>query len=128
MESHRSIRIRESMTQERKRSARQSERRRHVPPTRPFALVTGQIALRLRSRCILGVYVDAQDGAGKHGIRCDCGWEMHGDDADGLVAAARRHARELHKMEVPDDVLRQRIDETRPTDAHGSAPSGPPLS
>jgi predicted small metal-binding protein len=33
-------------------------------------------------------------------IRCSCGYVMRSDNQDELVAAVRRHARELHGMEL----------------------------
>jgi hypothetical protein len=33
-------------------------------------------------------------------IGCECGYVARGDDEEGLVADARRHAREAHRLEL----------------------------
>ena len=33
-------------------------------------------------------------------LNCDCGRVVRGDSDDGLVAAAQKHAREAHGMEL----------------------------
>jgi predicted small metal-binding protein len=33
-------------------------------------------------------------------IRCDCGYVVRGKTDEELVAAAQKHAREVHKMEL----------------------------
>ena len=37
--------------------------------------------------------------AGKS-IRCPCGYRLHGETDDEVVAAAQQHARESHDMEL----------------------------
>lgn len=37
-------------------------------------------------------------------IRCDCGFEATGD-GDELVTLAQSHAREIHDVEVPAELL-----------------------
>jgi predicted small metal-binding protein len=40
-------------------------------------------------------------------LPCDCGFEARADDEEGLVAAVRRHALEVHGMALShDDALR----------------------
>jgi predicted small metal-binding protein len=36
-------------------------------------------------------------------IHCSCGYVMRSDNQNELVAAARRHARELHGMELTEE-------------------------
>ncbi len=36
-------------------------------------------------------------------IKCDCGFIVRGETDDELVAAARRHAREVHDMDLTSD-------------------------
>lgn len=36
-------------------------------------------------------------------VRCDCGFEVRSDDADGLVPAIRLHAWEAHRMPLSYD-------------------------
>lgn len=38
-------------------------------------------------------------------IRCDCGFEAIGDDAEELRAAARAHSRDSHATELSDEAL-----------------------
>jgi predicted small metal-binding protein len=38
-------------------------------------------------------------------IRCDCGFEASGDGDDELVSRAQTHARDVHGMEVPADLV-----------------------
>lgn len=42
-------------------------------------------------------------------ITCDCGFEAHAADEDGLVAEVKRHASETHCMELSDDEARALI-------------------
>jgi predicted small metal-binding protein len=40
-------------------------------------------------------------------LRCDCGYEVHAEDDEALVARAREHARTAHRMEfTPEQLLR----------------------
>ncbi len=39
-------------------------------------------------------------------IRCDCGFEASEDVEDELVARAQSHAREVHDMDLPVELLR----------------------
>lgn len=36
-------------------------------------------------------------------IKCDCGYIVRGESDDELVAAARKHAREVHDMDLTND-------------------------
>jgi len=44
--------------------------------------------------------------AGK-AIRCDCGYEVHAEDEDGLVEAIRRHASESHGIDFSVELARE---------------------
>jgi Protein of unknown function (DUF1059) len=53
-------------------------------------------------------------------LRCDCGFEAHARDEDGLIAEVQRHAREAHGMALtPDQALllafRAELDSTAPS-------------
>jgi predicted small metal-binding protein len=39
-------------------------------------------------------------------LTCDCGFEAHAADDDGLVAEIKRHASETHGMQLSDDEAR----------------------
>lgn len=36
-------------------------------------------------------------------IECPCGYRLHGEDDDAVVAAAQSHAREVHDMDLSRD-------------------------
>lgn len=38
-------------------------------------------------------------------IRCDCGFEASGDGDEELVRRAQTHARDVHHMEVPSELV-----------------------
>lgn len=38
-------------------------------------------------------------------IRCDCGFEASGDRDDELVKRAQAHAREVHNMDMPTELV-----------------------
>lgn len=38
-------------------------------------------------------------------IRCDCGFEATGDGDDELVTRAQAHAREVHDLDVPAELV-----------------------
>ena len=44
--------------------------------------------------------------AGK-AIRCDCGYEVHAEGEDALVAAVRRHALEAHGIDFSVELARK---------------------
>jgi predicted small metal-binding protein len=45
-------------------------------------------------------------------IKCDCGFVVRGDTDDELVAAAQRHAKEVHGMDITaDQVLAMAVPE-----------------
>ena len=61
-------------------------------------------------------------------LRCDCGFEAHAQDEEGLIAEVQRHAREAHGMALtPDQALllafRAELDAT----AHSRKPGGQAL-
>jgi len=39
------------------------------------------------------------------GLECDCGYVAHGDDDDELVAAVQSHARDVHGMKLPAELI-----------------------
>jgi uncharacterized protein DUF1059 len=52
-------------------------------------------------------------------LRCDCGFEAHAQDEDGLIAAVQRHATEAHDMALTPDqapllAFRAELDATAP--------------
>jgi Protein of unknown function (DUF1059) len=53
-------------------------------------------------------------------LQCECGFEAHAADADGLVAEVQRHASEAHGMKLSHDealllAFRGELDEEAPT-------------
>jgi predicted small metal-binding protein len=72
-----------------------------------------------------GVSGSAAGSAGAHGegmgwaMGCECGYVARGGDEEGLVADARRHAREAHLLELSrEQILRSAragSEGTRPT-------------
>jgi predicted small metal-binding protein len=38
-------------------------------------------------------------------IRCDCGFEATGDEDEELVAQAQAHARDVHGLDVPAQLV-----------------------
>ena len=38
-------------------------------------------------------------------IRCDCGFEATGDGDDELISRAQNHARDVHGMDVPAELV-----------------------
>lgn len=38
-------------------------------------------------------------------IQCDCGWSVQSDDEDELIARAKEHASEVHKMAASREQL-----------------------
>lgn len=38
-------------------------------------------------------------------IRCDCGFEASGDGDDELIIQAQAHARDVHNMDVPNELV-----------------------
>ena len=39
------------------------------------------------------------------GLECDCGYVAHGEDDDDLVAAVQAHARDVHGMKLPAELV-----------------------
>jgi hypothetical protein len=44
------------------------------------------------------------EGPGR-GLECDCGYVAHGEDDDELVAAVQAHARDVHGMKLPAELI-----------------------
>ena len=46
-------------------------------------------------------------------LKCDCGFVADGRDEDAIVLAARAHAREVHKIELTNDLVLAAAEEER---------------
>ena len=46
-----------------------------------------------------------RDDGGVRSLRCDCGFEASGERDDELMSAAQDHARSVHDMELPAELL-----------------------
>ena len=53
-------------------------------------------------------------------LRCDCGYEVRGDDDTELVAAIRRHALEAHGIEFSVALAREVAREARELGREGA--------
>lgn len=49
--------------------------------------------------------MDRQGRGQARKLECDCGYVAHGDDDNDLVAAVQAHARRVHGMELPSELV-----------------------
>lgn len=54
-------------------------------------------------------------------IRCDCGFEASGDGDEELVGRAQAHARNVHGMDLPSELV---LDLAKPKTADGQSREG----
>ena len=49
--------------------------------------------------------MDGDGEARQHELECDCGFVAHGSDVDELIVAVQAHAREVHGMSLPAELI-----------------------